>query len=192
MLAKKEITSAQAGMAVYNLGDTINNESMKEISSVYPYAVWDAQQPLLNRYPHFRDEYIITSLDRGFILPYQRFEPRAAITFSPILNYFVFVRKVIKAKPQQELAEPNYTMIERLLQLGANPHFKGYYWRTRDESDAFYFAANAIKEEEGVKLLTLLNKYAKPADEKGKFNTTDMFYPGTVFYREVNQADKKE
>lgn len=191
MLAKKEITSEQAGMAVWNLGKSMNDKSLKAISSVYPYAVWDAQKPLSNKFPHFRNEYIITSLNHDFILPYQRFDPRAPITYTPILNYFVSVRKIIQQEPQQELAEPNYDMVERLLQRGANPHFKGYYWETKDEKDAFYFAEHAIKKEEGEKLLTLLKKYAKPANEKGEFNTTDMFYPGTVFYREIKKDTKK-
>lgn len=185
MLREKQISSEQAGMSVINLGGSINDECAKAISSEYPYAVWDGHGANLERYPNFTDTYIKRCLDRGFILPYQRFEPRAIITYTPILHYYVLVRTIIKHEPEQVLADPDYNMVEKLLQLGANPHFKGYCWFIWDDRDAFYFTENTRKQDEGPKLKALLEKYAKgPINDKGEFNTTDMFYPGTIFYRE--------
>ncbi len=199
MLGDNSISSGEAGLAIINLPPQNIEEiaCAQEIAKVYPYALWDGAKIHSSYFdPYFESADAKRYLDLGLMIPYLKRENRAHCFASPILHYFLIWRDTKITPPnwdkvynpdKDNLKPVDYETIARLLKSGFNPHFKDYSWQIREKEDAYLYVQNTIIPEEGPKLKALLDQYAQKPDKNGVYNTTDMFYPGTKFYRAPKQ-----
>jgi|GEM_PF-6355842 len=146
----------------------------KLFASQHPYACYDIMVakcgsgafsiPLKKR-----DALIESFLDYGFMMPYMEIESQNIDL--PVLHALVTCSHNNK---------PNFSLVKRILDLGANPHCLVH---THPDGSCYMDAFNFIDrahytQKDKQKLRALLQRY-----ERTSTNITDLFHPGTRFYR---------
>jgi hypothetical protein len=214
MLEDQQMPSHEIGNIIFCLFDVMNKKCLTLISSHHPYAIWDSDY-LKKAHPSYLREYtsretIKDKLNAGFIIPYRH---KNTWTILPVLHHFLLYRTGVPSfdNDPNNYDSADYETIKKLLQSGANPHYVNDYGK-----NAFHYIIDLIKSGESEILQELLNEYARKfcamelllctqqypsklldqifffagaTREQIAHNTTDMFYPGTKFYRKIRKAE---
>jgi hypothetical protein len=141
------------------------------IAAKYPYAYYDAIK-VVN--PHFDFKDIRDRLKKGTILQKHRASLRAPLPVIPVFHWLLEYCPLISTpESDQKIQGPiEYTSIELLLDLGANPDYL-------EGSRSAMTIINSLKDHNEQEML---KKIVTPY-RRTPINTTDLFYPGSKGYR---------
>jgi hypothetical protein len=214
MLDDKQLPPHEIGCLVLGAFDEMKKQCLEKIASHHPYAVWDSYLNFDHHpYPSNKFIKKCLDVGFMFPYK-RADSNHMCTTMVPVLHYFLMFREWKKgvAPAATHTQNPDlmedvvYETIEKLLQSGANTHYIDYFGVHKEPQNAFTFTTDTAKPEEGPKLKALLDKYTRTVGTIDKMevllctpqypldildqifilahNTTDMFHPGTKFYRE--------